>query len=166
MRAFTTLTVEQLDHVRRVTLNRPEQHNPLTPRSIREIVAAVDQAASDRETRVVIIRSTGRSFSSGYGFIAEDMDPGDFEPHQSVEGDVTAMLELARDWATVWDCAIPVIAQVQGNCLAGGPALRFDRGRGRRSHRFSARALDGRATDEHVALSPGPTMDEAPLVDR
>jgi enoyl-CoA hydratase len=123
MTAFTTLTVEQLDHVRRVTLNRPEQHNPLTPRSIREILAAIDQAGSDRETRVVIIRSTGRSFSSGYGFIAEDIDPGDFEPHQSVEGDVTAMLELARGWANVWDCAIPVIAQVQGNCLAGGTDL-------------------------------------------
>jgi enoyl-CoA hydratase len=118
-----TLTVEQLDHVRRVTLNRPEHHNPLTPRSIREILAAVAAAESDRETRVLVIRSTGRSFSSGYGFITEDIEPGDFEPHQSVEGDVTAMLELARGWARVWECAIPVIAQVQGNCLAGGTDL-------------------------------------------
>ncbi len=121
--AFTTLVVEQLEHVRRITLNRPEQHNPLTPRSIREILAAVGEAESDRETRVVIIRSTGRSFSSGYGFIAEDTDPGDFEPQPSVEGDVSAMVELAKGWARVWDCAVPVIAQVQGNCLAGGTDL-------------------------------------------
>jgi enoyl-CoA hydratase len=121
--AFATLTVEQLEQVRRVTLNRPEQHNPLTPRSIREILAAVAEAEADRDTRVLIIRSTGRSFSSGYGFIAEDTEPGDFAPHASVEGDVSAMLELAKGWAHVWDCAIPVIAQVQGNCLAGGTDL-------------------------------------------
>src|SRR6202043_93311 len=69
------------------------------------------------------IRSTGRSFSSGYGFVAEDVEPGDFVPHAAIEGDVTAMLDLASGWAKVWDCAIPVIAQVPGNCLAGGTDL-------------------------------------------
>jgi enoyl-CoA hydratase len=107
---FTTLGLEQIGRVRRLTLDRPEQHNPLTPRCVRELL-------------VLVIRSTGRSFSSGYGFIAEDTDPGDFEPHDTLEGDVTAMLALARGWGRLWDCAIPVIAQVQGNCLAGGTDL-------------------------------------------
>jgi enoyl-CoA hydratase len=106
-----------------LTLNRPEQHNPLTPRCIREILEAVQGAEGDHDVRVLIIRSSGRSFSSGYGFIAEDVEPGDFAPHAALEGDVTAMLELASGWARVWDCKIPVIAQVQGNCLAGGTDL-------------------------------------------
>jgi enoyl-CoA hydratase len=72
---------------------------------------------------VIVIRSTGPSFSSGYGYIAEDTDAGDFPAHESLEGDVSAMLSLARQWGRVWDCAIPVIAQVQGNCLAGGTDL-------------------------------------------
>jgi enoyl-CoA hydratase len=120
---YATLTVEQIGFVRRLTLNRPDQHNPLTPRSVREILRAVDEAEGDREVRVVIIRSSGRSFSSGYGFIAEDIEPGDFAPHVAIEDDVTAMLELASGWARVWDCDIPVIAQVHGNCLAGGTDL-------------------------------------------
>jgi enoyl-CoA hydratase len=33
------------------------------------------------------------------------------------------MLELAAGWTRVWDCSIPVIAQVHGNCLAGGTDL-------------------------------------------
>jgi enoyl-CoA hydratase len=33
------------------------------------------------------------------------------------------MLALASNWSRVWDCPIPVIAQVQGNCLAGGTDL-------------------------------------------
>ena len=121
--SFSTLLVEEIGRVRRVTLNRPDHHNPLTPRCIREIIKAVEWAEADAEASVIIIRSTGRSFSSGYGFIAEDTDPGDFPQHGSIEGDVSAMLALARGWGRVWDCAIPVIAQVQGNCLAGGTDL-------------------------------------------
>jgi enoyl-CoA hydratase/carnithine racemase len=120
---FSTLTVEQIGRVGRITLNRPEQHNPLTPRCIRELLGAVDDAATDRSTSVIIVRSTGRSFSSGYGFIAEDTDPGDFPRHESLEDDVSAMIALSAGWSRMWDCALPVLAQVQGNCLAGGTDL-------------------------------------------
>ena len=81
------------------------------------------EAEADPGVRVVIIRSTGRSFSSGYGFIAEDTDPGDFPPQAAIESDVSAMLALGDGWARIWNCAVPVIAQVQGNCLAGGTDL-------------------------------------------
>lgn len=121
--SYSTLTYEEIGGVRRVTLNRPDHHNPLTPRSIREILDGVEAAGSDTSARVLVIRSTGRSFSSGYGFIAEDTDPGDFPMHKAIEGDVSAMLTLAANWSRVWDCPIPVIAQVQGNCLAGGTDL-------------------------------------------
>jgi enoyl-CoA hydratase len=33
------------------------------------------------------------------------------------------MVELGSGWARVWHCAVPVIAQVHGNCLAGGTDL-------------------------------------------
>jgi enoyl-CoA hydratase len=121
--SFSTLTVEEIGRVRRLTLNRPDHHNPLTPRCIRELLAAVQEAEGDSGVSVIIIRSTGRSFSSGYGFIAEDTDPGDFVQHAAIEGDVTAMLALGDGWARIWNCALPVIAQVQGNCLAGGTDL-------------------------------------------
>ncbi len=120
---FTTLTVEELGRVRRLTLNRPDHHNPLTPRCIRELLQGVQDAEGDAGASVIIIRSTGRSFSSGYGFIAEDTDPGDFPQHAAMEDDVSAMLALGDGWARIWNCALPVIAQVQGNCLAGGTDL-------------------------------------------
>ena len=121
--ASPTVLVEEIGRVRRLTLNRPEHHNPLTPRCIRELLAAVAEAEADPGVRAIIIRSTGRSFSSGYGFIAEDADPGDFPPQAAIESDVSAMLALGDGWARIWNCAVPVIAQVQGNCLAGGTDL-------------------------------------------
>jgi enoyl-CoA hydratase len=120
---FTTVRVEAIGRLRRITLDRPQQHNPLTPRCIREILRAVDEAEADAQARVVVIRGSGRSFSSGYGFLAEDTDAGDFAGREVMEGDASAMLSLASGWARVWDCAIPVIAQVHGNCLAGGTDL-------------------------------------------
>ena len=121
--SYSTITYEAIGGIRRITLNRPDHHNPLTPRCIREVIGAVGEAASDAAANVLVIRSTGRSFSSGYGFIAEDTEPGDFPVHEAIEGDVSAMLTLATNWSKVWDCPIPVIAQVQGNCLAGGTDL-------------------------------------------
>jgi enoyl-CoA hydratase len=118
-----TVTVEAIGRVRRLTLNRPEQHNPLTPKCIRELLQAAAEAEADADASVVIIRSTGRSFSSGYGYIPEDTEPGDFPHHPAIEGDVSAMLSLGDGWARLWNCALPVLAQVQGNCLAGGTDL-------------------------------------------
>ena len=51
---FATLTLEQIGGVRRITLNRPAQHNPLTPRCIRELLQAVARAEGDASVRVGI----------------------------------------------------------------------------------------------------------------
>jgi enoyl-CoA hydratase len=118
-----TILTEQIGAVCRLTLNRPERHNPLTPRCIRELLGAIARAESEAAVRVVVIRGSGRSFSSGYGTLPEDIQPGDAGTPSGIEGDVTAMLELTATWAKVWDCRIPVIAQVHGNCLAGGTDL-------------------------------------------
>jgi enoyl-CoA hydratase len=120
---FATLIVEEIGHIRRITLNRPEHHNPITPRSMREVLRAVELAEADPQVRVVIIRGSGRSFSSGYGYLDEDAEEGHFAPDGSIEDDVTAMISLGSGWGRIWDCLIPVIAQVHGNCLAGGTDL-------------------------------------------
>jgi enoyl-CoA hydratase len=106
-----------------LTLNRPRQHNPLTSLCIDELLTAVADAGRDPDVRVVVIRSSGPSFSSGYGVIPEDTRPGDQYTQSGMEADATAMLDLAAGWSRIWDCAIPVIAQVHGNCLAGGTDL-------------------------------------------
>ncbi|MGH9079366.1 MAG: enoyl-CoA hydratase-related protein [Acidimicrobiales bacterium] len=117
------VVVERVGAVRRLTLNRPAQHNPLTPRCIRELLAAVADAEGDAAVRAVLIRGSGRSFSSGYGILPDELEPGEAASPGGIEGDVASMLELGTGWAKVWHCAIPVIAQVHGNCLAGGTDL-------------------------------------------
>jgi len=117
------VVAERIGAVCRLTLNRPERHNPLTPRCIREILEAVADAEGDPAVRAVVIRGSGPSFSSGYGILPEDIEPGEEKTRPGIEGDVAAMAELGAGWERVWNCRIPVIAQVHGNCLAGGTDL-------------------------------------------
>jgi enoyl-CoA hydratase len=114
---------ERIGAVCRLTLNRPRQHNPLTPRCIDELLSAVAGAGHDPDIRAVVIRGSGPSFSSGYGIIPEDVRAEDQNTRSGIEGDATAMLDLAAAWTRIWDCPIPVIAQVHGSCLAGGTDL-------------------------------------------
>ncbi len=118
-----TVLAERLGAVTRLTLNRPDRHNPLTPRCIRELLGAVADAEADREVAAIVIRGSGPSFSSGYGYLPEDADPTDPPGHPGIEADATAMLGIASGWTELWHCRIPVIAQVHGNCLAGGTDL-------------------------------------------
>jgi enoyl-CoA hydratase len=118
-----TVRTEQTGRVRRLTLARPERHNPLSARCIRELLQAVEAAESDPSVHVVVICGSGPSFSSGYGVVLEDAEPGELTPPAGLEADAAAMADLAATWARVWNCRIPVIAQVHGNCLAGGTDL-------------------------------------------
>lgn len=118
-----TVLTEQTGRVLRITLARPDRHNPLSARCVRELLEAVETAEHDASVHVIVIRGSGPSFSSGYGIVPEDVTPDELTPPAGLEADAAAMAELARGWATVWDCRIPVIAQVHGNCLAGGTDL-------------------------------------------
>ena len=77
----------------------------------------VRSAAADRDTSAVIVRGAGRSFSSGWD-LSEKLD------HTSDLADDRASLqEAAARFNAIWDCPIPVIAQVHGYCLAGAADL-------------------------------------------
>jgi len=117
------VVVERIGAVCRITLNRPARHNPLSARCIRDLVGAVTAAEADPAVSAVVIRGSGPSFCSGYGTTPEDAEPGDPHRAASLEEDTAAMVALGESWARIWNCAIPVVAQVHGNCLAGGTDL-------------------------------------------
>ena len=56
------------DHaaVRHIVINRPDKRNALNGDTIRELGAAIEQAAADESVRVVVVRGEGAMFSSGW----------------------------------------------------------------------------------------------------
>jgi enoyl-CoA hydratase len=81
-----------------------------------ELADTLAQAGAAPETRVVILAAAGRGFCAGV----------DIKEMQATEGHA-ALIGANRGcfaaFAAVYECAVPVIAAVQGFCLGGGVGL-------------------------------------------
>lgn len=112
------LLMEQDGKVCRLTLNRPDKRNALTPGLLFDLYEAVEMAAAHRGTSVVVIRGSGSCFSAGF-----DLNAGHRAP--SVADDDQAVHRSAMEMNRIWQCPIPIIAQVHGWCLATATDLAF-----------------------------------------
>jgi enoyl-CoA hydratase len=112
-----------------VTLNRPEKRNALNRTLLRELRDAMLEADDLRAVRVVVLKGAGRDFCAGYDVSgpgpAEGYDPALYrQPGAASVADDTWRLERNQaDIMTIFDMHKPVIAAVQGNCVAGGTDL-------------------------------------------
>jgi enoyl-CoA hydratase len=116
--SYTTIILERLDGIARITLNRPERTNALNQAMLVEIGQALDEIERDTDMRVVIVRGAGTAFSSGFD-LKEQMErrPSGVDQWRPI---------LRRDFDTImrfWHCPLPTIAAVRGACLAGASEL-------------------------------------------
>lgn len=117
--AYETLLYEVDDRVATITLNRPERHNALSQKLCAEIVDVVRTADQDPAVRVLVIRGAGgRAFSAGY-----DIKESAEAPKRSLSEWRDRLNRDLRFTYSVWECSKPVIAMIDGFCLAG--ALEF-----------------------------------------
>jgi enoyl-CoA hydratase/carnithine racemase len=106
---------EDVGPVRRLTMNRPEVLNALSHDLIEDLSAALADSAADDAVRVVVLRGAGRAFCAGYD-LKEEAESAALDIaawRSALAHDVQRMLEI-------FDHPKPVIAEVQGYCLAGG----------------------------------------------
>jgi enoyl-CoA hydratase/carnithine racemase len=104
--------VEDAGRVRTITMNRPEKRNALSSALVEALSGALKDAAADREVGVVVLAGAGPSFCAGYDLDEEGAD----DPAEIAAG-LHASLDRLLE---VFDQPQPVIARVQGHCLAGG----------------------------------------------
>ncbi|HWD04908.1 MAG TPA: enoyl-CoA hydratase family protein [Amycolatopsis sp.] len=98
-----------------VTVDAPPV-NALTGPGWFALADAITRAGRDPATHVVVLRAEGRGFNAGVDIKEIQRDPG----HEALIG---ANEGCAAAFAAVYDCAVPVIAAVQGFCLGGGVGL-------------------------------------------
>jgi enoyl-CoA hydratase len=122
---YESIVIESIGKVQRITLNRPERRNALSPQLQDELVHAVQVAQTDKDIRAIVIRGAGPSFCAGYDINPNrpGRDAGQYAGPMSVEEDVALCLTFGDKWGKLWNSRIPVIAQVHGFCVAGGTDL-------------------------------------------
>lgn len=108
---------EQLGSVARVWLNRPEQANAQNNAMLDAMDAAMRRAAAGDEIRVVILGGKGKHFSAGHDHKELGPDYSELSTEERYAYEEQRYYGYAM---AIRDLPKPVIAQVQGACIAGG----------------------------------------------
>ena len=93
----------------RITLNRPERRNALSPGLITEVYDHLAAAQADDNVRSIVITGAGKGFCSGADLKRQ---PG--------EGESDRVVPYPDLLTAIWEGEKPVIAAVNGHAFAGG----------------------------------------------
>jgi enoyl-CoA hydratase len=107
-------------HVARVTLNRPEKLNAMTPDMMDELEEALKMAQEDENARVIILGAEGKAFCAGYDRKGYDR-PDTETRRRAIHVNRLHMQGTIDYWLrNIWDSPKPIIAQVHGYCYDAG----------------------------------------------
>ncbi len=113
--ARTGIEVRARDGIAEVVIDFPPV-NALPARGWADLARALTAAGEDPDVRAVILAARGRGFCAGVDIKEMQAAPGHDALVRASRGCFTA-------FAAVYECAVPVIAAVQGFCLGGGVGL-------------------------------------------
>jgi methylglutaconyl-CoA hydratase len=115
--SYKTLQVELTEGVLHITLNRPEVHNAFNDELIGEAIdlfSSIDVEAA----RAVVLKGTGRNFCAG-----ADLNWMSRMVSYSREENIRDSSLLAKMYALINECPLPVIGRIQGAAIGGGVGL-------------------------------------------
>ncbi len=116
------VTSESRDHITWLTLNRPKQRNPLSNDMMLSLKESIENAAKQRETRVIVIKANGPVFCAGHSLkeISAKQNLSENKRKQLIKMILTNCSALMR---SIMNNPQPIIASVQGPATAAGCQL-------------------------------------------
>ena len=118
MTAYKTLLVDESDGVIFVTLNRPEVHNAFNDELIGEAIDLFGSIGSRPGARAVVLRSGGANFCAG-----ADLNWMSRMVEYTREENIRDSSQLAKMFAIMNECPLPIIGRIQGAAIGGGVGL-------------------------------------------
>lgn len=103
------------DGIRVITMAHPPV-NALPVRGWFDVAAALDEASTDLDTKVVILRAEGKGFNAG-------VDIKEMQTTTGFDALIGANKGCFAAFKAVYECSVPVIAAVNGFCVGGGVGL-------------------------------------------
>jgi len=117
----SVLLREDAGAIATLTLNRPDQLNALSEGLMTALQAELDRIATERKTKVVILRGTGRAFCAGHDL--KEMQGKRQAPDGGRAYYMALFAQCSRLMSTIPRLPQPVIAEVSGLATAAGCQL-------------------------------------------
>jgi len=115
----TTLDIRRTSpYVAEVWLDRPEVRNAFNDGVIAELTAAFRELGADPQLRAIVLAGRGKVFCAGAD-LSWMRAMADYSWAQN-HADAAALAEML--W-TVYNCPVPVVGRIHGDCYAGGVGL-------------------------------------------
>ena len=118
---------EVVDDIAVITLNRPEKMNAMSASLLDELERCFDRAKRDTAVNVALLQGAGRAFCAGYDLAPDDwilsQYGADFDGPVDAVVDREDVTEILERWLRLWKFPKPIVAKVQGVCLAGAGEL-------------------------------------------
>lgn len=106
--------VERIEHITRLTLNRPDKANALDATMVDALLAAVDNAAADG-TRMLVLAGAGTHFCAGFDFTGiESQSEGDL---------LLRFVRIEQLLQALWHAPYATVAMSHGGAFGAGADL-------------------------------------------
>ena len=106
------------NQVATVVINRPQRHNSLVPELLTQLTDPFHQIGARQDTKVVVLKAAGESFSTGGDLRAFWQHRDDLE---TFANGLVANLNAAI--ASIVECDLPVVVAVNGQVTGGSLGL-------------------------------------------
>jgi enoyl-CoA hydratase/carnithine racemase len=121
---YQTLLAERRGAVEWITMNRPEVRNAQNTQMLNELDDAIRTAEADPDVNVIVLAGAGKDWSAGHdlkAYVGEAPSDEWHEKRKTPEGKFEHERSMYFERClAIRECRKPVIAAVQGNCIAGG----------------------------------------------
>jgi methylglutaconyl-CoA hydratase len=104
--------------VAEVWLNRPEVRNAFSAEMIAELKATFTSLSATSDLRAIVLSGHGKAFCAGAD-LSWMRSMADFSWEQN-RADAQALADML--WA-IYQCPVPIVGRLQGDCYAGGVGL-------------------------------------------
>jgi methylglutaconyl-CoA hydratase len=112
------IQIKRDEDVVTVFLNRPEVHNAMNEKLMKDLTSCFKDLSNDKKTRIIILTGNGKSFCAG-----ADLNWMKSMVKYSKEENIKDSRLLVSLYDSIYNCSKPVIGRVNGHAFGGGLGL-------------------------------------------
>ena len=115
---YETIEIQKKKDVTTIILNRPEVHNAMNEKLMKELTTCFHELGKDDSIRTIILTGKGKSFCAG-----ADLNWMKSMAKYSKEENINDSRLLLNLYEAIYKCPKPVIGRVNGHAFGGGIGL-------------------------------------------